>query len=391
MIEFPKEFLWGAATSAYQVEGNNMFSDWWEWEKRVGLPDLSGLACRHYELYAQDFDLAKSLNHNCHRLSIEWARVEPEEGRFSLPELEHYRRVILALKERGITPVVTLHHFTNPVWFAKIGAWRSRKADKYFLRYVEQVVSFLANEVPFWATINEPNVYAYHSYLLGLWPPQDKSLFSARQVMRSMAKVHIKAYHLIRSIYAQNHLTYPKISIAQNMQAFVPCPPNLINKFATGLKHKFYNLDFIEKIITQQAVDYIGINYYSPSWVGRGKRPLLRKNSLGWDIYPEGFYSLLKGLKVYDLPVFILENGICTDNDVLRWDYIREHLESLGRAMQEGVKVLGYLYWSLLDNFEWDKGFGPRFGLIEVNYHTYQRTIRESGRKFAEVCLANKL
>ncbi|MDD5518688.1 MAG: glycoside hydrolase family 1 protein [Candidatus Omnitrophica bacterium] len=395
MIEFPKEFLWGAATSAYQVEGNNMFSDWWEWEKRISLKHLSGLACRHYEFYAQDFDLAKGLNHNCHRLSIEWARVEPEEGKFSGEELEHYRRVILALKERGLRPIVTLHHFTNPIWFAKIGAWRNRKADKYFLRYVEKVVNILAGEVPFWVTINEPNVYAYHSYLLGLWPPQGKSFFRARQVTHNLVNAHIQAYHLIRDIYKKNNLSYPKISIAQNMQAFIPRLPSLANKIAVYLKHKFYNLEFIEKLIAHQAIDFIGMNYYSPSWVGKGGRKadpgVLRKNSMGWDIYPQGLYDLLMGLKNYNLPVFILENGICTDNDALRWDYIKEHLESLSRAMQNGVKILGYVYWSLLDNFEWDKGFGPRFGLVEVDYHTYQRTIRESARKFSEVCLTNKL
>ena len=395
MIEFPKEFLWGAATSAYQVEGNNVSSDWWEWEKGVHLKDLSGLASRHYEFYARDFDLAKELNHNCHRLSIEWARVEPEEGKFSHQELEHYRLVILALKERGLKPIVTLHHFTNPIWFAKLGAWRNKKADKYFLRYVEKVVSLLAADVPFWVTINEPNVYAYHSYLLGLWPPQDKSLFKVRQVTRSLINAHIQAYRLIRAIYKKNNLAYPKISIAQNMQAFVVRAPSLGNKIAAYLKHKFYNLEFIEKLIRHQAIDFIGVNYYSPNWVGResGKnnQRVLRKNSMGWDIYPQGLYDLLMSLKIYNLPVFILENGICTDNDALRWDYIKEHLESVNRAMQQGVKVLGYVYWSLLDNFEWDKGFGPRFGLVEVDYHTYQRTIRESARKFSAVCLSNKL
>ncbi len=391
MTEFPAGFLWGAATSAYQVEGNNMFSDWWEWEKGAKVKDLSGLATRHYEFYAQDFDLAKELNHNCHRLSIEWARVEPEEGRFSQQELEHYRRVILALKERSLKPVVTLHHFTNPIWFSAKGGWLNREADKYFLRYAEKVVGMLAPEVPFWVTINEPNVYAYHAYLLGLWPPQAKSLLKARQAMRNFIKAHVAAYRLIQRIYEQNNLTAPRISVAQNLQAFVPCGPNPVNRLAAYLKHKFYNLEFIEKAMRQGTLDFIGINYYSPNWVGRGRRPELRKNSMGWDIYPQGLYDLLVSLKGYKLPVFILENGICTDDDSLRWDYIRGHLESMSQAMREGVEVMGYLYWSLLDNFEWDKGFGPRFGLVEVDYNTYRRSIRGSARKFSEVCLNNKL
>ena len=405
MLEFPKDFLWGAATSAYQVEGNNSFSDWWEWEKRLNTKHASGRACRHYEFFAQDFDLAKELNHNCHRLSIEWARIEPEAGKFSQKELDHYKQVILALKERSLIPIVTLHHFTNPIWFAKIGAWRNKDAHKFFLRYVEKVVNMLSFDVPFWVTINEPMVYTYFSYLLGLWPPQDKSLLHARQVTNSLLNAHIEAYHLIRDIYKKNNLEYPKISIAQNMQAFVPCIATLRNKFAAYLRHKHYNLEFIERLVAKRALDFIGVNYYSPSWVELGGWGInnftsdvckknhrnLRKNSMGWDIYPQGLYDLLMSLRKYNLPVFILENGICTDNDHLRWDYIAEHLESVSKAIANGVKIMGYVYWSLLDNYEWDKGFSPRFGLVEVDYNTYKRTVRESGRKFSAVCKTGKL
>lgn len=405
MTEFPKDFLWGAATSAYQVEGDNVSSDWWEWEKRLNLKHVSGRACRHYEFFAQDFDLAKELNHNCHRLSIEWSRIEPEEGKFSRKELDHYQQVILALKERSLIPIVTLHHFTNPLWFAKIGAWRNKDAGRFFLRYVEKIVSLLAPDVPFWVTINEPMVYAYFSYLLGIWPPQDKSLLHARQVVNNLVNAHIKAYHLIRDIYKNNNLEYPKISIAQNMQAFVPCLDTLRNRFSAYLRHRHYNLEFIEKLVRNHALDFIGMNYYSPSWVeleGWGINNFtsdvckknhrnLRKNSMGWDIYPQGLYDLLVGLKKYNLPVFILENGICTDNDALRWDYIAEHLESVNKAMDNGVKVMGYVYWSLLDNYEWDKGFAPRFGLVEVDYDTYKRYVRESARKFSEVCKTGRL
>ena len=297
MIEFPKDFFWGAATSAYQVEGDNSFSDWWEWEKRTNVKEPSGKAARHYELYPQDFDFAKELNQNCHRLSVEWARIEPVEGKFSQKELAHYKDVILALKERSLTPIVTLHHFTNPTWFAKIGGWRNKDAYKYFLRYTEKIVSLLAADVPFWVTINEPTVYTYFSYLLGTWPPQEKSLLHARQVTNSLVNAHIRAYHLIRDIYKKNNLAYPKISIAQNMQAFLPCPDNLKNRLAAFLSHKFYNLEFIEKLIAGSAIDFIGMNYYSPNWVGRGKRPLLRKNTMGWDNYPQGLYDLLTGIK----------------------------------------------------------------------------------------------
>jgi len=400
MIEFPKDFFWGAATAAHQVEGNNVNNDWWEWEKRVGLKETSGLACRHYELYQQDFDLARDLGHNAHRLSIEWSRIEPEEGKFSKKELEHYREVILSLKERDIEPIVTLHHFTNPLWFANLGGWQNKLADKYFLRYVERIVEALADQVCFWVTINEPMVYVYHSYVLGVWPPQEKSFLKAKRVTDNLASAHIKAYRLIHRIYKERNLSSPLVSIAKNLQAFEPPDNTLKNKFAAYLRARSFNFAFLNKLVRYKTLDFIGINYYTRSlvavqgWhlknllldIGKSNQPPLKKNSLGWDIYPQGLYNLLLRLRWYNLPVFILENGICTEDDNLRWEFIREHLENLYLAVREGVRVLGYIYWSLIDNFEWDKGFGPRFGLIEVDYNTYKRTVRESARKFAEVC-----
>ena len=405
MCEFSQDFLWGAATSAYQVEGGNYFSDWWEYELAGKLKYHSGQACRHYDLYEQDFDLAKELNHNCHRLSIEWSRIEPEEGIFSVKEVEHYKRVILALRKRGIEPVVTLHHFTNPIWFSRLGGWTLKKAPEYFLSYVTKVVEAFAGDVRFWVTINEPMVYLYHSYLLGVWPPQEKSFLKTKIVQDNLLRAHIKAYRLIADIYKKNNLNKPMISIAQNMQAFVPCVPTLRNKFAANLRARSYNLEFIERSISAGTLDFIGVNYYSRSlvelkgWgiknfamdVCNGKHSKLRTNSLGWDIYPEGLYSVLIALKKYKLPVFVLENGICTDDDSLRWDFIQEHLKSLNQAMGAGLKVLGYIYWSLIDNYEWDKGFSPRFGLIDVDYNTYKRTIRESARKLAKVCLEGRI
>jgi len=404
-MDFPKDFLWGAATSAYQVEGSNINTDWWEWEKRVGLKETSGLACRHYELYREDFDLASLLNHNAHRLSIEWSRIEPQEGKFSERGLEHYRDVILSLKQRGLEPIVTLHHFTNPLWFAKLGGWQNEKACEYFLRYVEKTVGVLCDNVKYWVTINEPMVYVYHAYILGVWPPQEKSFLKAKKVKENLILSHIKSYKLIHEIYRKESLNSPLISIAQNMQAFVPCTLTLRNKIAAYLRNKYFNFEFIERLMRAKTLDFIGINYYTRGLVetqGWGFKNLvldvcnknhskLSKNSLGWDIYPEGLYSLLLKLEKYGLPVFILENGICTQDDNLRWDFIREHLKHIHLAMNEGVKLLGYIYWSLIDNYEWDKGFSPRFGLIEVDYNTYKRTVRESARKYSLVCKTGRL
>jgi len=405
MLEFPKGFFWGAATSAYQVEGDNLNCDWWEWEKRTGLREVSGQACRHYHLYKEDFALAQSLNHNCHRLSIEWSRIEPEQGKFSQPEIDHYIDVILSLKERNIEPIVTLHHFTNPLWFTRLGGWLNKNAPRYFLRYAERIAQALGDKVNYWVTVNEPMVYVYHSYILAVWPPQENSLLKAKRVTDNLAISHARTYKLIHRIYQRRNLSSPKISIAQSVQAFIRCSPALKNKISVFLKDKYFNLEFIERLLRYKSLDFIGINYYTRNLIdaeGWGLKNLLlgtckknhsvlAKNSLGWDIYPEGLYHLLLKLKKYKLPLFILENGICTEDDNARWDFISQHLRYMHRAMTEGVKVLGYIYWSLLDNYEWDKGFGPHFGLIEVDYNSYKRTVRESAKKFSLVCNTGRL
>jgi len=399
MIRFPQGFLWGAATSAYQVEGDNVNTDWWQWEKETG-EENSGRACRHYEFYEQDFDLARSLHHNSHRLSIEWSRIEPQDGRFSQEELKHYIDVILSLRSRNIEPIVTLHHFTNPAWFADSGGWEGRKAVKRFLRYCDFVTRSLAKHVHYWITINEPTVYISHGYILGVWPPQVKSYLRAKLAEDNMVSAHIEAYRLMHKIYRELCLCGPYISIAQNIMAFVPCTPDLKNRFAANLRDKWYNFAFFDKIIRHKTVDFIGVNYYSRQLVDlerwgivnlaadvcRDNHHPVKKNSMGWDIYPEGLYDLLLKLRRYALPIIIAENGICTPDDNLRWEYIYSHLKNIHLAMEKGVAVTGYLYWSLMDNFEWDKGFVPRFGLIDVDYSTYKRTVRESAWKFARVC-----
>jgi len=404
MITFPKDFLLGAATSSYQVEGGNNNCDWWVWEKQTQ-KETSQAACRHYDLFREDFDLARCLNHNCHRLSIEWSRVEPNEGEFNQKEIDHYKEVIQALNERGLKPVVTLHHFTHPVWFSKMGSWTNKRSPFYFNRFAQKIVKELCTGVNFWITINEPVVYIYHAYLFGLWPPQEKSAVKSKLVAKNMALAHIETYRSIHNIYKQSGLTAPMVSIAQNVQAFVACTPTLRNKLAVYLRNKIYNFSFLDKILRSRSLDYIGINYYNRGLVetrGWSLKNLLfdnctsnhhplEKNSLGWDIYPQGLRDLLIKLKTYNLPVFITENGICTSDDIQRWRYIRDHLANVKAAMDKGVKIIGYIYWSLLDNFEWDKGFGPRFGIVEVDYSTYKRIPRQSALQYAQVCKTKTL
>ncbi len=399
MVNFPSDFLWGSATSSYQVEGNNTNADWWEWEQRVG-KEVSGQACQHYTRYNQDFDLVKALNHNAHRLSIEWARIEPREGVFDKAAIGHYVEVVKALRVRGIEPMVTLHHFTNPLWFSQSGGWADRRSVKRFLRYVDVMAQALADQVHYWITINEPTVYISHSYMWGVWPPQAKSNLKARAVHDNLNEAHIRSYALMNKVYREKGLVKPAISISQHMQAIVPCNNNFRNRMAARLRDKVFNFEILDTLARHKTLDFIGVNYYSRNrvdvsswWIGNlfmenctQDHDPRSKNALGWDIYPEGLYQILIKLKRYGLPVVITENGICTSNDQQRWDFIQSHLAQVHRAMQEGANVTGYLYWSLLDNFEWDKGYAPRFGLIDVDYTTQERKIRDSALKYAQVC-----
>lgn len=387
------------------MEGDNRYSDWWGWEEKGALKYRSGAACRHYELFRSDFDLAKSLNHNAHRLSIEWARIEPVEGQFSREEINHYIDVIEALLERGIEPIVTLHHFTNPSWFTTQGGWLHKDSRGQFLRYVEKIVSALCGKVRFWVTINEPIVYTYHSYMIGLWPPQQKAFANLKKVRKELVSAHIGAYSVIHNIYKKGKLSPPRVGIAHNIQFFQSRNNSLINKLAVLLRDRLYNFGIIDELERAGTLDYIGLNYYTRSVadvkslgyyhllsdVSDRPDPSVKKNLLGWDTYPQGLYKLCLKFKRYNLPIFILENGICTDDDGERWEYIKEHLKAIHAAIQAGVNISGYLYWSLLDNYEWHEGFSPRFGLIEVDYTTFKRTVRQSARKFAAVCKGGEL
>jgi len=405
MIKFPKDFLWGSAASSYQVEGGNKYCDWWEYEEKGRLKFKSGEACRHYGLFKDDFDMAASLGHNAHRLSIEWSRIEPFEGKFMAEEIEHYVNVIDALRSRGIEPVVTLHHFTNPVWFMKKGGWLGKDSVMYFKRYVEKLAEVLCGKVRFWVTINEPMVYIYHSYVLGIWPPMEASFSNLKPLQRSMVASHVAAYRAINAIYAKKGSARPMVSIAHSVQYFDPYKNLLKNRIAAWARNQIYNFDIIDDIMRERALDFIGLNYYSryrTDVKGWGIKHFLtdkpdeadlsvKKNSLGWDIVPQGLYELLLNFKKYRLPLFILENGICTEDDSQRWDFIKDHVSAMHAAMEKGAPVIGYLYWSFMDNFEWAEGYAPRFGLVGVDYTTFKRTVRESAKKFAVVCRTGEL
>lgn len=393
MKKFPSDFMWGAATSSHQVEGDNFFNDWWEWEQKGKTKEPSGFACRHYDLYPQDFRIAAELNHNTHRFSVEWSRIEPEEGKFNRQELRHYQDMVVALKAQHLEPIVTLNHFTLPLWFSRKRGWLNPKADFYFLRYLEKIVIALCPYVRYWVTFNEPLVYVYNAYMKGIWPPEEHSCLKAKLVINNLARAHLAAYRQIKKIYQEKFLSEPQISIAKHLREFISYGGNPYHRLLAGLKDYFFNFWLLDRLWRRGSLDFLGVNYYTVDFIPAAKGPSenLSQSNLNWPIYPQGLFNLLLRLRRYRLPVFILENGISTDNDALRWNFIQQHLKSLYQASQEGVKIIGYLYWSLLDNFEWEKGFLPHFGLVEIDYQTFRRSIRGSARRFARVCATGEL
>ncbi len=394
---FPKNFLWGAATSAHQVEGNN-HNSWSEWEK-LGLVkngEVSGRASGHYERFKEDFALAKELGHNAHRFSIEWSRVQPRPGFFDAEQIEHYRQVLLELKQLGLEPIVTLHHFTNPLWVEAYGGWTNRRVVDDFGRYVTTIIKELGSLATFWITINEPTVYTTSSYIVGYWPPQKVNYVLAWQAIRNMAEAHDLAYHII-------HRSFPsaKVGVANNLGSFTAVRvANLLDQGLRVLSKYWHNDWWLNR--THDTQDFIGVNYYfrhplkfrlvSPTRILEPQTdPGALKTDMGWEVYPQGLGQILDELKNYDRPIIITENGLADADDRLRAKYITDHVAQVAAAIGRGIDIRGYLYWSLIDNFEWREGFGARFGLVAVDYHTMKRTIRPSAYTFRQIAQRNGL
>ena len=427
MKQFPDSFLWGTATAAHQVEGANDNNDWWDWEQTPGHVrngDKSDPACDWWkgERYRQDFDLAKSLNQNAHRLSVEWSRIEPREGEWNADALAFYRRVLGALRERGMTPLVTLHHFTNPCWLAAKGAWETQAIVPLFERFAAKVVQELGDLCDFWVTINEPMVYVYSGYVNADWPPGKKESFSAAmRVAVNMLRTHAAAYRAIHRV--QPHA---RVGLAHNLRPLKPENPRAwLNRTIAGFQHRVYNHLFLlalddgrvrfpmsvggrapEAAGTQ---DFIGLNYYLSARVavdfsqpavlfgrqmpGKPWGTSFDEELQRWfgngDLDPDGFYETTLWLSRFGKPIYITENGICDSQDEIRPRYLVTHLAALHRAIRAGAPVDGYFHWTLVDNFEWGEGFSLRFGLIRLDEKLQTRTPRPSAEIYARIAREN--
>jgi beta-glucosidase len=408
--KFPHGFLWGASTSAHQVEGGN-HNQWSVWElahaseraksaeSRYGhLPNwpeiksraqnpenyVSGKGVDHFNRYEEDFDLLKKLNLNTLRFGIEWSRLEPTEGRWDEEAVEHYKKYIEGLKKRNIEPVLNIWHWSMPLWFTDKGGFDKRANLKYFDRLVEKIAEEYGKSLSYVITLNEPNVYASFSYLTGLWPPQEKNILRTAKVYYILTKVHRRSYKILKK-----HNPKLQVGIASqlaNIQA--KRPHNLFDELSTKSMRYGWNWWFLRRVRRHQ--DFVGLNYYFTDYytgLFQRRNPKVPLNDLGWYMEPEGLYPLL--LRVwarFKKPILVTENGVADMNDEYRRWWIEESVVAMQRAISEGVDLRGYFHWSLLDNFEWADGWWPKFGLVAVDRkHGMKREVRPSAKWFASV------
>ncbi len=390
----------GVVTAATQIEGGDACTSWHRWAEQPGrIKDGTSprRANDHWNRVATDIDLLTQLNVQHYRMGLEWARVEPRPGEFDDAAIEHYRDEIGRLRDVGIKPLVTLHHFNNPVWFEDQGGFLHREASGVFQRYTQRMVGALSDLCDEWITINEPNIYATHAYYFGLWPPGEKSLGTLIEVYTALAAAHIDAYRLIHEL--QPHA---RVGVAQHLRVFRPRIAWHPGHWASAQMMEWLFQRVITKAMCKGRFlaplrqpagihpgiyyDFHGINYYSRSTVSRlddGVGADVAINDLGWEIYPQGLIEVARWLhEAHPGPLYVTENGTANSDDAFRSRFIHEHLAQIAAS---GLPIERYYHWSFIDNWEWLEGESARFGLIGLDYATQQRTIRESGRFFAEI------
>ncbi len=384
-MHFPKHFLFGAATAGHQVEGLNIHSNWWQAEEQ-GLVPPSGKASDHYHRFDADFAMAQKLGLNSIRISIEWSRLEPQQGVWDEKEIEHYRKVFKSLKKHGLIPMVTLFHWTMPQWLAEKGGFETDIGVKAFRRFVRVVARQYGKYSQLWLTVNEPEVFAMEGYLYGRHVPFKKNPLLALRVYRNVIRAHRDAYRILK-----RSIPHVKVGVAKNVSYIEPQNKNNpLDRMVVWLARKFGNEFFIDRI--KDKLDFIGLNYYFTHTVefsySRGFRQTneeFPKSNMGIKTYPKGLYYLLKQFSRYSKPIYVTENGIANSTDDMRERFIREHLLSVAHARSENVPIKGYYYWSLIDTYEWQDGMNRKFGLAEVDYTTMSRRLRISNHLFSSL------
>jgi beta-glucosidase len=403
---FPEGFLWGTASAAHQVEGDNRNCDWWEFEQqpgRIANGDSSALANDHYHRYREDFALLRELNQNAHRLSIEWSRIEPSPGEFDAQQIRHYRDVLGELREQGIEPMVTLHHFTSPSWFAGKGGWSAKDSAHGFLPFVHRIVDQLGDLVRLWCTINEPNLYAANAWITGEFPPGRKGDLAAMyRVTSNMHKAHELAYHAIKRRWPES-----LVGLSHHKLLFLPASKKRRDRWAAKASQvaldRWPVAPGMLRRVVEATSDFIGIAHYwgqmcafdarrpSDQFIRRFNVPGRPVTDMGLSTDPAWMRVVLNELGKLGKPVYITENGLATDDDEWRGRFITETLSNVLLAIGDGVDVRGYFHWTNTDNFEWARGYATHFGLIGVDRKSLERTIKASGRRYGRIAASNSL
>jgi beta-glucosidase len=387
-LAFPEGFLWGAASAAHQVEGSNTNNDWWAWEHdpASGLSTPSGAACDSFHRWAEDVDLVAGLGLNAYRFSLEWSRIEPEEGVWSPIHLDHYRRICARCHERGVVPVVTFHHFTTPRWLAARGGWEAPDAPERFARFVERAAAHLGDLVGWACTINEPNVLAVLGYNVGTYPPGVKDDLGRHLVVNeALVRAHRLAVDALRSGPGQ----FP-VGLTLSMEEMVAG--------AGGQETR----DAAEAILEDTFLDatggddFVGVQAYERRVFGHFEalppEPGTRLTQIGFEYHPGVVeYAVRRAAKRTGLPVLVTESGIATLDDAERVEYLTAALEGVHRCLADGLDVRGFFVWSLLDSFEWTRGYRSTYGLHEVDRTTFERRAKPSAAWYASVARANAL
>ncbi|MFY9551429.1 MAG: GH1 family beta-glucosidase [Thermoanaerobaculia bacterium] len=438
--EFPAGFLWGAATSSYQIEGSPLAdgagpSIWHRFSHTPGLiasGETGDVACDHYRRWEEDIGWMKELNLKAYRFSIAWGRVLPQGvGRVNEKGLDFYKRLVDALNEAGIEPCATLYHWDLPAALDDRGGWQNRDIADWFADYAAVVVRALDGRIRMWATLNEPWVVSDGGYLHGGLAPGHRSLFEPPIVSHNLLRAHGAGVAAYRAVGKH------RIGVVVNLEPKHPATDSSEDRAAARRSDVYMNRQFLDPVFLgsypeelpeiygeawpefpdtdftsiHQEIDFLGVNYYTrgvmrqepkafPEHAARVKQPGLHTET-GWEVYPDGLFETLTSVrKRYgDVPVYVTENGAAFRDeppgpgreveDPLRVEYLREHLRAARLAIAEGVDLRGYFAWSLLDNFEWSAGYSKRFGLIRVDYATLERIPKKSGRFYASVIRSN--
>lgn len=403
-LNFPEGFLWGTASAAHQVEGDNRNNDWWLFEQEPGRiqgGDRSLEADDHYRRYREDFRLLRRMHNNAHRLSIEWSRIEPRAGEFDARQLRHYRDVLGELREQGLRPMLTLHHFSSPIWFSERGGWTAAEAPAAFLRFVRRVVDELGDLVDLWCTINEPNIYATNGWLLGEFPPGRKGdVVGMWRVLANMRRAHLAAYRAI-------HERLPDAAVGLSHHRFLFLPERALRRdrlaarLAGGFMDRWPAGRVRRAPVVEAESDWIGVaHYWAQNAAFDPRRPrgqFLRLSNvpgvpvtdMGWASDPSWMRGVLNEVRQLGKPVYVTENGISTRDDAVRVAYLPRVLRSVHGAIQDGVDVRGYFHWTAFDNFEWARGYSQKFGLIAVDRATQERRVKPSGHLYGRIAAAN--